>query len=90
MRTSGETGGLLVGTIVTVSISSVDFPRFLGQAGQLFMRTPESGPETDAPFLQSDLVIVGQHYLAFLGPQDDTLLATNLQQDKMSVSSSGV
>ena len=49
------------------------------------MRTPESGSETDAPFLQSDLVIVGQHYLAFLGPQDDTLLATNLQQDRVLV-----
>ena len=83
MRRGGETGGLLVGTIVTVSISSVDFPRFLGQAGQQFMRTPESGPETDAPFLQSDLVRVGQHHLPLLGLQDDGLLAANLEEERM-------
>ena len=43
------------------------------------MGTPESGAETHAPLLQSDLVRVGQDDLALLGPQDDALLAPHLE-----------
>ena len=47
------------------------------------MGTPESGAETHAPLLQSDLVRVGQDDLALLGPQDDALLAPHLEKSSI-------
>ena len=44
------------------------------------MGTPQGRPQADEPLLQADLVGVGEDHLALLGPQDDALLATNLNR----------